>query len=238
MVVRLGLALIVLLLAAGGCGPTAKMYHQEGLREYRLGNYDAARGMFRAALLKKPEKQESAYYLARCARIAARRKLEERDVAAAMRELDKAIFHYGQAIESYPGYAAAIEEKTEALELKGKYDEALELSIWAKDHGGRTVRQIVNVAREYEQRGDMDASLTRYRQAIAVEPDSALAYAELGRFFARLGRTADGVRALETAYRLSPSEPGVANDLARLRPEVGQQVRPAGSLIPPDDDGY
>ena len=233
---RLGTAMLLLLLPAIGCEPTARSYHAEGMAEYHAGHYEAARAMFKSALLEKPEQQESAYYLARCCRIAAERKFSQGDYPGALRELDEAIFYYGQAIESYPGYAAAVEEKSDALRLKGKYTEALRLSIWAKDNAGRTVRQLVNVAHEFEQVGDMDMALTRYRQAVAVEPDNALAYAELGRFLARQKRYAAAVRALENAYRLDPSEPGVVADLAPYRGLVGGEARAASTPINQDSE--
>jgi tetratricopeptide (TPR) repeat protein len=192
--------------------------------------------MFRAAVLREPEKQESAYYLARCCRIAAERKFAEQDVPGALRELEEAIFYYGQAIEAYPGYAAAVEEKAAALELKGEYSEALKLSMWAKDNAGRTVRQLVNVAAEFEQRGDMDTALTRYRQAVAVEPDSALAHAELGRFLARRKRYDRALASMERAYQLDPSEPGVAADLAKFRELAGTEARPASAAPPSEQE--
>jgi tetratricopeptide (TPR) repeat protein len=233
---RLGTVTLLLLLPAFGCEPTAQSYHAEGLAEYRAGDYESARGMFKAALLEKPEQQESAYYLARCCRIAAERKFDEGDYAGALRELDEAVFYYGQAIESYPGYAAAVEEKSEALRLKGRYAEALRLSIWAKDNTGRTVRQLVNVAHEFEQVGDVDMALMRYRQAVAVEPDNALAHAELGRFLARQKRYAAAVRALRDAYRLDPSEPGVVADLATYEGLIADEARPASTPIEQDGE--
>ena len=236
MSIRLGTAMLLLLLLMLGCEPTARSYHEEGLAEDRAGHYDAARAMFKVAVLKEPERQESAYYLARCCRLGAERKFAEGDIPGALRELDEAVFHYGQAIEAYPGYAAATEEKAEALELKGKYGEALRLSIWAKDNAGRTVRQLVNVAREFEQRGDMDTALARYRQAVAVEPDNALAHAELGRFLARQKRYDVAVAALENAYRLDPSEPGVVHDLATFRGLAGVEARPAATPTDPESE--
>lgn len=236
MPIRTGTATLLVLLLAFGCEPTARSYHSEGLAEYRAGDYDAARAMFRQAVLEQPEKQESAYYLARCCRISAERKSAQGDIPGALRELDEAVFYYGQAIEAYPGYAAAVEEKADALELKGRYAEALRLSIWAKDNAGRTVRQLVNVAREFEQRGDMDTALTRYRQAVAVEPDNALARAELGRFLARQKRYRQAVTVLEQAYRLDPSEPGVVSDLATYRGLVGGEVQPASTSDAPGSE--
>jgi tetratricopeptide (TPR) repeat protein len=217
MYLRLCLASSLLLAGLAGCFPHAQEYYEEGLREYRAGNYDAAAGMFKASLDINPEKQEAAYYLARCARRRAEQRFADGFYPGAVRELDQAIQYYDQAIEAYPGYTAAIEEKVAALELKGRYDDALETSIWAKENAGRTVEQIVNVAREYEERGDVDRALIVLRQAIAVEPDNAKGHAELGRFFMRLQRYDDALRALEHAYELDPAEPGVANDLAMLR---------------------
>ncbi len=217
MYLRLTVLASLWVVLVAGCMPSAKRFYEEGLREYRLGHYQNAAGCFRSALERDPEKQEAAYYLARCARNWAERDYANGEYLSAMRHLDEAVQYYDQAIEAYPGYSAALREKADALRLKGQYDEALKQNLWAKNNAGRTVGQLAKVAREYELRGDFDRALVTYRQAIAVEPSNPLAHAELGRFFIRVERYGDAAVALERAYGLSPAEPGVATDLAMAR---------------------
>jgi cytochrome c-type biogenesis protein CcmH/NrfG len=66
---------------------------------------------------------------------------------------------------------------------------------------------------------------------VAVEPDNAMAHAELGRFLARQKRYAAAVRALENAYRFDPSEPGVVADLATYQGLVGGEAQAASTPI-------
>ncbi|MFQ6047750.1 MAG: tetratricopeptide repeat protein [Phycisphaerae bacterium] len=214
---RYGVVGVLLALAVGGCATaTIGELNQQGLAELRAGRYAQAQAYFKLALEKEPERAETLYYLGCCALERARQKLAANRVPPAMRYLDDAISWFDSAIESAPGYAAAQEAKVEALELKGRYEQALAAAKWADRFVGPAARQKIILGRHYERIGDMDEALLCYRQAVAIEPDSSLARAELGRFYARLGRKQEAILELRKAYRMNPAEPGVVPELQRL----------------------
>lgn len=204
------------LLVAGCIEPSAKKLHEAGIQEYQVGEVVKARGMFEAALRRDPEHYESAFYAGMCHKAVAREKLKMEDYPGAMRELDMAGYFFGLAIESYPGYMAAIQQKAEVLEMKGQYEDAVRLAIWAKDNVGTDRGQLIMLAQKLAEGGDYDNALIRLKQAVALNPNDSYANAELGRFYVMIGRREDGIDSLQRAYRLNPSEPGVIDMLAEL----------------------
>lgn len=205
-------------LAVVGCNtpPSAKDLFEEGLVEYRAKDYISAQGLFEESLHVNPEHYQSAFYAGMCHKAVAAEKHTTNDYAGAMRELDLAAYNFGLAIESYPGYMAAIQEKASVLEMKGEYQDAVRMAIWAKDNTGTDRGQLIMLARKQAQGGDYDGALISLKQAVALNPNDSFSYAELGRFYMRTGREEEAITALERAYHLNPSEPGVVENLAHL----------------------
>jgi Tfp pilus assembly protein PilF len=106
--------------------------------------------------------------------------------------------------------------KNMALELKQQFEAALDVAQWAAEFVGPSARQQIFLAREMEERNDLDAALLRYRRAVSMEPRSAYAHAVLARFYVRVGKNNRAIYHLRTAYRLDPSEPGVRALLQEL----------------------
>ena len=202
-----------------GCATTVntpKQFHQEGLVLYAAGDYVGAMGMFSASLEPGPERPDSLYYLGQCYRAFAREKAEANEYAAAMRYADSALLYLTQAVEAHPGHTPAIRAKSDALDMKGMYEEALAVAEWASKYGGHTARMYVNWAQRLEARRDYDAAELRYTQAISVEPENAWAHARLGAFYQGVGDRAKAIEAYRRAYRIDPLERGVARALREL----------------------
>jgi tetratricopeptide (TPR) repeat protein len=64
--------------------------------------------------------------------------------------------------------------------------------------------------------GDHALGLSYARQAVALDPESALQHANYGKMLLRLGRTAEGSAELERALRLAPTSKDPLGDEARL----------------------
>jgi tetratricopeptide (TPR) repeat protein len=176
--------------------------------------YGPARYFFEEAERVRPRRVENLHDLGACSVMIARERFEQMNHAAAMRELDKAIGYYTQAIEVYPGHQASIEGKNVALELKGQFDEALKHAEWAAKFVGPSAKQYVFLAEELEERGDVDGAMLRYRQAVAVEPDNPKAHVAFARFLLRSKNEPAAVHHLQLAYRLDPSDDWVVDQLA------------------------
>lgn len=206
------------LVVCAGCNtpPRFDQLRLEGQKQVANHNIGAARGLFSQAQELRPENAYNLHDLGVCAMYFARDKFRQRNAMAAMREVDEAINNYSRAINAHPGFQAALLGKNLALELKGQFEEALKAADWARQFVGPSAKQQIFLAHELEERGDMDGAQLRYRQAVAMEEDSAYAQAEMGKFLHRQQRVDEAIGHLQKAYKLNPREPGVAELLARL----------------------
>ncbi len=224
--------LILLSMATGvilpliGCGPDFRRLRSEGQTALLKQNYPVALDRFRRAHRIWPADAENLFDLGTVHVQYARRRAADGNEPAALRELDRAISYFSRAIETHPGMRAALAAKNEALELEGRYDEALVQAEWASEFVGPRAREQVYLARELEERGDYDRALLRYRQAVAMERDSAAAHAALGEFLHRRGNREMAIKHLKTAYKLNPVEPGVARLLTSLGEALPRTTAP------------
>ena len=67
-----------------------------------------------------------------------------------------------------------------------------------------------------EEAGRLDEAVSLYRSVLAVRPDSALAWTDLGNAELKRDRLADAERAYREALRISPEDPDALNNLAWL----------------------
>ena len=208
------------MLVTTACTPSFRLYRSEGGKLLAEGRFAAAKGLFEQAHAMVPENVDNLCDLATCHVGMARDYLVREDRRASIREVNQAIAYYDRAVRSYPGHSGAIAGLNEALELRGKYTEALETAEWASRVVGPSVRQQIFLAREYAERGDADRALLAYKQAVAMEPANSTPYWALGVFYLQIGRHQDGVAKLQQAYRLAPTRTAIADQLRRLGAEV------------------
>ncbi|MCP4250963.1 MAG: tetratricopeptide repeat protein [bacterium] len=212
---RYNVAIPLSLLAVGlpvlsGCAtePDSRELRMEGQRAMIRGEYGTARGLFRQAHELEPEHAHNLHDLGDCSTYFARERFGQRNVAAARREVDQAIQYYQRAINAHPGLQAALLGKNIALELQGQFEEALRVAEWAAEFVGPSAKQQIFLARELEQRGDLDSALLRLRQGVAMEPLNATAHEELGRFYRRINKRDLAIHHLTKACRLAPERSG------------------------------
>lgn len=196
-----------------GCGPNFGQLRLEGQRALLDENYALAQASFERAYAIWPEDAENLFDLGSVRMVYARELMAEDNRPAAMREVDRAIEYFDRAIESHPGTLSALVARNEALEFKGRYDDALAGAEWAMTFVGPSARAQLFMARELEERSDLDEALLRYRQAVAMEPDNAGTHAALGQFLLRTGKRGPAIAHLKLAYQINPLEPGVAKML-------------------------
>lgn len=206
--------------ALTGCTPDVRKEREYGVELYRAQRHVEAMATFRHCLLQHPNDAESNYYMGLCYRSIAEAKFREDDIAGANRELDMALIYFGQAIREWPNYAAAIQAQNEALERRGKAEEAL---AKAKDIARKNrpdAQAQVFLGKQYAKRGDFDQALLAFKTAVRLDPESAAAYAEMGRLYFKAGDIRLAGTHLRKAYQLNPNEPGVAVDLERVEANV------------------
>lgn len=199
-----------------GCGPTFRDLRLAGQQQVAKGNWGAARNLLHEAMTKVPEDPENLHDLGVCATMLARQEFQERNHAAAMRDVDRAIDYYTRSIGAYPGFRSSILGKNRAQELKGQFEDALRTAHWAARYVGPSAEQFLFLGAEYEERGDLDAALLRYRQAVAIEPNSARAHRALGLLHRRAGNREAAIAELDRSLELDPTQADVAEALRAL----------------------
>lgn len=193
---------------------------QTAIQRYRAKQTVESMADLREVLEQDRNHSVANYYMGLNYRAIATRKFQAGDVAAARKAIDSALVYYNQAIKSWPNYMNAIAAKNEALESRGKYDDALAFaSKSAEINRGSSADHYVYLGEEYRQRGDYDNALRNYQIAISSEPNSARAYAGLGKLYFMLGDKQRAADALQHAYELNAAEPEVADLLAQLTGE-------------------
>ncbi len=211
LVVGVTLALAVPLT---GCGPNYLELRRQGQSAMLGGRYGPALYFFEEAEALYPRIVDNLRDLGACSVMLAREKFKQMNHAAAMRELDAAVAYYTQALEVRPDHQACIEGLNVALELKGKFDEALERAEWTATFVGPSARQYIFLAGELDERGDVDGALLRYRQAVAVEPQNATGHVAFAKFLLRHGNETAAIHHLQVAYRVNPLDEWVMDQLA------------------------
>jgi tetratricopeptide (TPR) repeat protein len=217
---RVGCYLGVLSLAGSalfftGCGPSYHRLRREGHMAITQGDYGPARVLLLQAEEKHPRNVKNLHDLGACSVMLANEKFNQRNHAAAMRELDAAIFYYESAIDANPGYLPAIEGRNVALKLKGEFDEALKNAEWALRYVGPSANQFLFLAAELEERGDMDGALLRYQQAVAADKNNPAIHSAFAEFLLRHNNEPAAIYHLQAAYRLNPEDPWVSQELSQ-----------------------
>jgi tetratricopeptide (TPR) repeat protein len=210
--------------ALTGCAPDLKELREAGMEQFRNHQYMESTAMLREALEIKRTDPQTNYYMGLNYRAMAARKFRDGDAASACRELDTSILYFTEAIKSWPNYMAAVDAKTEALESRGKYDQALTVAKDVTETNRGHWEHYVVLGNEYRDRGDYDNALRVYKLALATNPRAARAYSELGRLYMRTGDRAMAFDSLRKAYELNHNEPGVASQLAMLEVDDGTRT--------------
>lgn len=201
------------LLVSVGCAATYGELRIQGQQSMLEGAYGPARSFFIQADEKKPRRVENLHDLGACSVMLARAKFEQMNQPAALRELDRALAYYGQAIDVYPGHQAALEGKSITLKLKGQIEAAVANAEWAAKFVGPSAKQYIFLAKELDGKGDSDGAFLRFRQAVAVQPDNPEAHRAFAVFLIDNNNDDAATFHLQQAYRLDPENQWVMDEL-------------------------
>ncbi len=230
-----GICLAVLFAFGGlltGCTPDVKDIRTTGIELYRNRQYIESMATLRHAIELSRSEPVCNYYMGLNYRAMAERKFDDGDVAAAKRELDVANLYFTQAIKSAPNYLAAIDAQNETLELRGKYD----LALAKAEHSsyinrGAAVDLNIFAGNEYRERGDFDNALRKYKLALAADPNSAQAYAAMGKMYLMANNQALAMDSFRRAGELDPNNALALEGMEMLSGPTGE-VRTAAQEQP------
>jgi Flp pilus assembly protein TadD len=120
--------------------------------------------------------------------------------------------------------------------VAGRRDEAIAryeqaLAIVPANQAARTNRDLLAAARLEEEgnrlaaNGDLAAAATRYREAVTLDPRRAHSQAALGMALVELGRAGEARAHLQAAIDQGSDDPAVANALAYVIVQAGDEKR-------------
>lgn len=214
-----------------GCAEDRNEIRTEGIEQFRSRQYIESMASLRYVLRKDPNDAEANYYMGLNYRALAERRLSQGDVPAANRTLDTAVIYFTQAIKTWPNYMAAIQAKNEALEVRGKFDEALALAERQADNNRGIADHYVYLGDEYRERGDYDNAMRAYRTALATDPDHPRVHASMAKLYSYMGDRDKALASFRRAHELNPGESETAEAIAEL--ESLSQEEAASPPSPP-----
>ncbi|KAA0221118.1 MAG: tetratricopeptide repeat protein [Planctomycetia bacterium] len=197
-----GVMMAASLIPLAGCQYPYRSMRIDGQQAVLAGQYGQAREIFMSCHDRRPGDAENLHDVGAMSFLLAQQRFTERNAPAGLRECDRAIDFYGRAITARPNYPAALIGRNSAFELKGQFEKALEQAEWASRYVGPMAKQYIFLAREHEERGDLDLARLRYRQAVVLEPESPEAHQAYGEFLRRRNLQDEASVELREAERL------------------------------------
>jgi superkiller protein 3 len=144
-------------------------------------------------------------------------------------EIDEAIAHYRRAIEEDPKLASAYFNMANLLLRKGDRPAAIaayEAAIEAKPD---STEALINLGHAVESDRPAEA-MTRYRQALAIDPRSALAHDSLAAALSVAGDRAGAIEQFGEGLRVEPGNATAHFLLSKVLREDGQSEAASAEL--------
>jgi len=216
-----------------GCTPDVEDIRLAGVEQYRNHQYIESMATLRHALDLSPSDAISNYYMGLNYRVLAARKFRDNDVPAAKKQLDRAIIYFTQAVKSWPNYMAAVAQKNECLELRGKYDAALSVAENVASNNRGIADHFIYLGDEYRQRADYDNALRAYKKALSTDPKAAQAYVGLGKLYQQVGDDQLAMDAYRKADELASGHSSGSDAVADQRDWGASEAYPAEPVPSP-----
>jgi len=172
------------------------MHQASGEADESLRNYDAALVEYRAVLALAPSRPGIHYRIGRVYLAKARPPLSEADAEAnAAREFE-------QELHVDPTNADAAYELGELARKAGDLDKARDLSAAAVKHYPEFEEGLVGLGRVLVAQGKADLALAPLAKAVALDPESDVAYFQIYQAQRALGHAAEAQKAQDEFQRL------------------------------------
>lgn len=222
VILTLGL-LAASLMAAGGCSRMRQNDNSEGVRLYQQGNYLGAVNHFQQALAKQPGDPDCFYNLGATYHQQAKVFGQPADLATAEQ-------YYHLCLARAPGHEACRRAMSVLLVEEGREPEAIAgLQEWSRLQPGNPNPHI-EMARLWEERGDLREAENQLVDALAVAPSDPRALVALAHLRERSGDTAQALANYQRALQADPVQPVVATRVATLS---GAPAVRSAALPPP-----
>jgi len=207
---RLAFATLASLSVSGaGCKMAADGQNLQGVRLYQQGQYQGALQEFQKALSSDPKNADAYYNLAAT--------VHRMGVQTSNQQLlTQAETLYNQCLDLDANHTDCYRGLAVLLVETGRQDRAFNLlKNWASASSASADARI-ELARLYEEYGDLETAKVHLNQAILADQNSARAWAALGRIRERLGDYSQALANYQRSWNLNSAQSGVAERIAVL----------------------
>lgn len=119
--------------------------------------------------------------------------------------IDKALFHFSEAVRLKPDYVPAHNNLANALLLKDRLDEAIYHYQKAIEFNPQHILSLSNLGYALTEKGDFNKAIYYCNKAIEINPNFASAYNNLGLALAKQGRIKEATAAYLKAVKADPN---------------------------------
>ncbi len=215
---------LVLGLVGQGCTWNPKSLNSQGVGLFQQGNYDGALALFHQALSLDPNNPNFYYNLARVHHQKGRQYNDPQ-------ELEKAETYYNLCLDRDPNHTDCYRALAVLLVEQGRQEDAFTLlRRWAM-RSPHLADPKIELARLYEETGDLVAAKEQLLAALQVDPNNARALAALGHVRERQGDLVQALADYQRSLALNPSQPKVALRVTALQGQ-GVATSAAPTLSP------
>ena len=203
-----------------GCGMVARQQNVTGVQYFQRGQYPVALERFKQAAQSDPNSADAKYNLAATTH---RLGLQNRD----MNLMIQAEGLYHECLDRDPNHVACHRGLAVLLTETGRVPQAYTLLRNWSAQSPNLADARVELARLYEEYGDLTTAEEQLQQALQVDVNSARANAALGQIRERKGDYQQALVNYQRAYALNRTQPGIAERIAMLQRHTGSAGVPA-----------
>ena len=203
-------ALAGYLAVGSGCAWSPKSINSQGVGLYHQGNYDGALALFHQALSLEPNNPNFYYNLARVHHQKGRQTKDAQ-------ELEKAETYYNLCLDRDPNHTDCYRSLAVLLVEQGRKQDAFTLLERWNMRSPHLADPKIELARLYEETGDLTAAKEKLLAALQVEPNNPRALAALGHVRERQGDLVQALADYKRSLAVNPAQPKVALRAAALQ---------------------
>ena len=213
-ILKLTLVILTVSFVLAGCGSAAKKQKPLRAEDVAITPNDQEKVKLRDKIDRRFEDSEAHFKLG---------KLYQTDGL-----WDKAEYEYNLALSFNPVHRRAQAAHVKVLQQTSSRKAELAAEIYINQAGGSADRSLrLGQAFQAEQLGQY--GLACYRQALALAPNSAAIYKQLGYYYLAKGDKSKAEEYLKQSFQINPNQPEVAGQLGKLGVMIQIPKRPAKS---------
>lgn len=213
---------------AAGCGQTqSRVANSDGVRLYQQSYYQGALQRFQQALQADPNNADSYYNVAATYHQMGKANQKQSD-------LDQAEHFYNQCLDHNPNHRDCYRGLAVLLKDENRSEEAFRLMEGWVSRSPTVADAKIELARLYDEGGDLAQAKQNLVQAISNDPNNARALAALGKVQEQLGETDQALADYQRSLWHDRFQPQLASRVSALQSAMGQ---PPTALTPPPSVG-